>query len=571
MKSRKKQSVEQGVPGYGPQVAAMHTPPHAANLFRCGRGPIQNPDVGTQKMKNRMTRQSAYLWVAIVVFACVAGYLTMRSTSLYGPGLSPDSTEYVALARDVSANGFAFLTENKAVVQPPLYPIALAATSSLTGSPVIHAARGINILSSAALVAVILLTVSRVTMSIPVLIVTGILSCFSIPLTGVWSMAWTEPLFILTVSLALLIVGEHKHPVYSPLFAGVLTAAAFFTRYAGIVLLPVVTAFVFLSQTGGAWKRCKSAALYALPPAIMFALYLFRNFALSGTLLGARSPSQLGISDNIDRVKDVILAWFLPWRIHSFATFLLLMCTFIGALTWHHRHHIAHVIRNSERIVLLCAAFSVTYTAFIVWTSTTTAYDHINDRLLSPLYPSLLILLAALLKPESWRNQLVRNLALGVFCLLCVVAPLRTTYSQVNRKAAQGAGGYNSRNWQESELVGYFRQNGQPKEIVFSNSPDALYILADVTAKMSPAKLNYNSNKGTGVTNENMFTEYPSLDGAILVWFKPNWRNYLFTLDDLDTMCDLEEIATFSDGSIWRIRSSNKSVEHYVSPGADAG
>ena len=45
MKSRKKQSVEQGVPGYGPQVAAMHTPPHAANLFRYGRGPIQNPDV----------------------------------------------------------------------------------------------------------------------------------------------------------------------------------------------------------------------------------------------------------------------------------------------------------------------------------------------------------------------------------------------------------------------------------------------------------------------------------------------------------------------------------------------
>ena len=45
MKIRKNESVEQGVPGYGPQVAAMHTPPHAANLFRCGRGPIQNPDV----------------------------------------------------------------------------------------------------------------------------------------------------------------------------------------------------------------------------------------------------------------------------------------------------------------------------------------------------------------------------------------------------------------------------------------------------------------------------------------------------------------------------------------------
>lgn len=523
-------------------------------------------------MKNRITRQSAHLWVAIVLFACLAAYLTMRSTSLYGPGLSPDSTGYVALGKDVSANGFAFLTENKAVVQPPLYPIALAATSSLTGTTVIHAARLVNILSSAALVAVILLTVSRVTTSIPVLTVAGILSCFSIPLTHVWSMAWTEPLFILTVSLALLIVSDCRHPVLSTLLAGLLTAAAFLTRYAGIVLLPVVTAFLFLSQTGSAWKRCKFAALYALPPAIMFALYVLRNYALSGTLLGARSPSQLGISDNVDLVKDTILAWFLPWRIHSFETFLLLMCIFIGALTWHHRDHIARVIRNSERIVLLCVAFSVTYTAFIVWTSTTTAYDHIDDRLLSPLYPSLLILFAVLLRPESWRSQLVRNLALGVFCLLCVVAPLRATYSQVNRKAAQGAGGYNSRRWQESELVTYFRQNGQPKgETVFSNSPDALYILADVTAKSSPARRNYNSEETTGVTDKNLFTKYPGLDGAMLVWSEPNWRDYLFTLDDLRTMCDLERIATFSDGSIWRIRSSNKSVDHYVSPGADAG
>jgi hypothetical protein len=49
MKSRKNQSIEQWAAGYDPQAAAMHTPPHAANLFRCGRGPIQNPDVRRKK------------------------------------------------------------------------------------------------------------------------------------------------------------------------------------------------------------------------------------------------------------------------------------------------------------------------------------------------------------------------------------------------------------------------------------------------------------------------------------------------------------------------------------------
>ena len=40
-----KMRAEQGGPGYGPQAAAMHTLPHAANLCRYGRGPIQTPDV----------------------------------------------------------------------------------------------------------------------------------------------------------------------------------------------------------------------------------------------------------------------------------------------------------------------------------------------------------------------------------------------------------------------------------------------------------------------------------------------------------------------------------------------
>ncbi len=37
--------IEQAVPGYGPQAAAMHTPPHAAHLSSTARGPNQNRDV----------------------------------------------------------------------------------------------------------------------------------------------------------------------------------------------------------------------------------------------------------------------------------------------------------------------------------------------------------------------------------------------------------------------------------------------------------------------------------------------------------------------------------------------
>ena len=46
MKSRKNESVEQGVPVYDPQVVAMHTLPLAAHLSSTARGSCLNPDVG---------------------------------------------------------------------------------------------------------------------------------------------------------------------------------------------------------------------------------------------------------------------------------------------------------------------------------------------------------------------------------------------------------------------------------------------------------------------------------------------------------------------------------------------
>ena len=91
MKSRKKQSVEQGVPGYGPQVAAMHTPPHAANLFRCGRGPIQNPDVRRKPRKGtRMKPGRMVSWVGgltgYVVILCTAQAQTPDIVEFQGGG-----------------------------------------------------------------------------------------------------------------------------------------------------------------------------------------------------------------------------------------------------------------------------------------------------------------------------------------------------------------------------------------------------------------------------------------------------------------------------------------------------
>lgn len=515
-------------------------------------------------MRTKTQAQSLWLWVLALLFAGTSAYLTMRSNTLYGAGLSPDSTGYIRLARDIVENGFAFLSENKAVLQPPFYPAVLAAFSKISGGDPLQVASWINVITSAILLIVIIFSVRLVTASFSVITVVGILACFSIPLRYVHSMAWTETLFILFISLIFLIICRPKITAVAIFMAGTLTAAACLMRYAGIVLIPFVSTFLFFVKPGMLSVRLKHAVSYALLPVTIFTLYVVRNYTISGTLLGKRAPSNMGFGANIELTIKKVLVWFYPSGIHSFGILLIGLFVLLGILAWLHREHLAQVIRGSHYIAFLCAAFVAVYPAFIVCTSTTIFYDRIDNRLLSPLYPSLLVLFALFLDRKIWGNHLTSLFALCGFCVLFVVAPFRATYSYVNIMARQGAGGYNSRVWQESDLINHFRKNEKTEgKIIFSNAPDALYILADVAASISPGLPRYKMKQKTNVTDNNLLVRNPMPDGAMLVWFNRNRRNYLYTPEDLEVIYTLNPINTFSDGTIYRIKSYNNRIEGY--------
>jgi hypothetical protein len=315
-----------------------------------------------------------------------------------------------------------------------------------------------------------------------------------------------------------------------------------------------VSAYLFFLRRGTLTGRLKYVFTYAIVPGIVFTLYLARNWTISGTLFGTRVASQTGLKKNLDLATNTFLSWFLSSRMRSFDTLMLGAFILLGAVIWSRRAQLSIVLGDARRVVALCGTFTLVYTAFIVWTSTTTAYDGIGDRLLAPAYPSLLVLCASCLKPDVWGGRIGSLVALCGFCMFCVVAPVLAAVSNANAKANTGAGGYNSRMWQESDLFAYLKQNGQSKgEVVFSNVPYALEIIAGISANLSPAKRWYNSKTTTGITADNVFDKTPAFDGALLIWFKHTRSDYLFTLEDLELMCNLQPVRRFSDGAIYRV------------------
>jgi hypothetical protein len=81
---------------------------------------------------------------------------------------------------------------------------------------------------------------------------------------------------------------------------------------------------------------------------------------------------------------------------------------------------------------------------------------------------------------------------------------------------------------------------------VYSDAPDALMTLACLSATDSPRRTEVQLSELKGC--------WPAKNGSILVWLNRRaWREALFSLEELREISNFEEVAHFSDGSIYLV------------------
>ena len=143
------------------------------------------------------------LLVALVAVVGIA--ILMFSTRNYGAGLSPDSVNYIAVARNLNSGaGLVMLDDSPLLVWPPLYPALLALLGNVFEKDPLPVANVVNALLFGLIVYTGGVLTFRHFSSFPALGLAGTLAFLvSIPIFAVSVMAWTEPLFILFVNLSL--------------------------------------------------------------------------------------------------------------------------------------------------------------------------------------------------------------------------------------------------------------------------------------------------------------------------------------------------------------------------------
>ncbi len=229
-------------------------------------------------------------WLFIVL--SLAGMAELLYTTHTGPGVSPDSVQYIYAARTFAeGRGFLSIYEDggngAATHYPPGYPVALAVAAFFTpGGSLTTAGTALGVLLWGINLFLVMWLLHRYTRRALLSLIVGFFLMTCLQLLRIHEMIWSEPLFFLLSLLALWKTAEYcKYGSWWDLVIAILcTALAAITRYVGIVLICSVAWVMFVRSSGAFAERFRRAAITAILSALPLLVWFVRGKLVANSM-----------------------------------------------------------------------------------------------------------------------------------------------------------------------------------------------------------------------------------------------------------------------------------------------
>jgi 4-amino-4-deoxy-L-arabinose transferase-like glycosyltransferase len=490
----------------------------------------------------------ALLGVGIVLFA----------TTRDGPGISPDSVNYIGAARDLLADGDLRNIQHGTeaggtfVLWPPLFPVLIALVSLGPGDYA-EAARLVNATAFGLAVLVAGLWLRRTGVGRPWVVLGCLAALLSYPLLRVSVYAWSEPTFALWLLLFAVALGRYLEAGgrRSLLAAAGCAAAAWLTRYVGASVVLAGPLFVALRWRRHRRRALRDASLFFAVAATPGALWLLRNELVTSTLAGPRVGSTRGVGTNTWDALATAGDWFRPgWMPGSWSPWLALggllaTAGLVGVLA-QRNPSVRQLVTRPD--VVAMAVMVGAYLAYLIASASVVAVDPIGTRFLAPVAVPLGLLLivavAALARALADRRAAaVGHAALVAAAFAWLLVPAAGADRLVTQAHARGAGQYATDRWRDSPLLAYVRTGRLAGRLV-SNHPEAIAFYTDRSVSSVP-----------GAGNERSLAAFVASVGTTptyVVWFTIGGeRTGRVSLPDLRRVVALRPVATGRDGKIY--------------------
>lgn len=492
-------------------------------------------------------------WPALYALAA-AVFVAYETASQWGIAVSYDSMVYLERANEIFNHGPRLLFRSFSIEQPPFYPVLLSLGIPFFGGELTTWATILNIAFAACTMFLVWEIAERNCKS-PLYAHLAAVSClFSRPLLNmVWFYVWTEPAFIVLalVALTFCVKDNPSHLELGSAATAIILACA--TRYTGVVLILIAAIASFRTQSG---RRATLKRLFAtvVVPSLCFALYALRNHRYSGTYLGPRHKAIATLADNLGYVKENVLDWFgaaAGWNgvilLAVFATIAV-----IGAICLFRKVNFSKRTSVVPREIWIHVLFAAVYIAFVVITSTTTAYQKIGQRLLAPAFPSTIIVFFYCMNRCS--SALSRRGA-AVFSAVLVMAFLPVAYAEFGTMKSLRAHGMGLRSeaYSDEDMKSFLAPFANKGHAIFSPD-DRFFKDAVLHGRQLPRTTHYQSDEKTGLTPENILERIPEMDGALLILRTDAIPDGFVNLFDSRFPGEIERLSCFRTGCVWEIR-----------------
>ena len=434
--------------------------------------------------------------------ATVLSGLVVVVANWSGVSWSWDSTDYVAAGRSMAKlKGSLDVSGAPMTVRPPGYP-ALIALGEFVNAPTNLTLLVINVASMMIATACLYVVLKRCA-SMPTAAIGTLF--FAVTPTMVWqtSMAWSEPPFVATLMVALVIALWFTHPArYAVL--GMLSVALFFLRFVGpIFIAPIIIVAVLVDARNTRWAKAIVAHLVTLGVSLVpMVWWLMRNRRIDGTLTGARQPGGGSFWETLthafgtygsfvsgqpfdsviyQRVTNYPVAAQIGALVVAGALIMTLLFMVRDAL----RTRLAPTTR--ELVVLANIGIIVGYSIFSAYRFVHFELGRLDTRMMMPVLPSLIIVIALTIERLLLQRGHVARVVVIATVVLASVHAAFTVRDALNFGTEQRhLSNAVSRNL---DLHVYVRSLPDDSAL-YSNAPQMLFLSADTWPIFTPWQVN---------------------------------------------------------------------------------
>jgi len=508
---------------------------------------------------NYQTAPAAHL---VVIGVCaLIGFCELLILTNDGMGLGPDSAKYIGAARYLLEHGSLCIPfgENTPVPMthyPPFYPLMLA-TGGVLGVDPLFAARGLNLLLFAANIALIGIAFTKISRNLLPVALGTFLFATSPQMLRIHATVWSEApfLFFMLVSFISLMEYSGKGDWRMLICAAIATALAALTRYAGAALVAGALLAIFTRRQSSLRTKVAHVFLFGAIACLPVSLWIVRNLLLAGTAFNRTIVFHPITRPRLEQALDTLSQWILPSKLpYQFRLVGLFLVAIALALLMRRRKNRGHTNFGTALQPLFC--FAGCYVLMLVASlSFIGAHTPLDFRILSPLFIVFLIVLMFMLDVGLPLLHGRKKAAVLLLCLIIAASyALRAVKLMSDEKRRWAC--YGSVEWRHSPTIANIKTL-PAQTLIFSNSPDAIYLLTGRSTLRIPQEI----NPDTTLVNDE-FTEQVqqmaellrSQRGILIYLRRVNWRWYLPSEEKLRKLLPLQLVSEKGDGAIYTCR-----------------